>query len=92
MPSFRDREVLGWCLYDWANSAFATTVMAALLPPYFSNVAATALPKAQASSIWGYATSITMLVVAFLGRRLSSLPCKSGRDRTVFERIAQLER
>jgi len=24
-----------WCFYDWANSAFATTVMAALFPPFF---------------------------------------------------------
>ena len=28
-------EIFGWCLYDWANSAFATTVLAAVLPIYF---------------------------------------------------------
>ena len=26
------RIVNAWCMYDWANSAFATTVMAALRP------------------------------------------------------------
>lgn len=45
------KMVNAWCLYGWANSAFATTIMAAMLPTYFSNVAAASLPKAQASSI-----------------------------------------
>ena len=30
------RTIFGWCMYDWANSAFATTVLAALLPAYFA--------------------------------------------------------
>ena len=29
------RPVLGWALCDWANSAFATTVMAGFFPLYF---------------------------------------------------------
>ena len=24
-----------WCMYDWANSAFATTIMGALFPPFY---------------------------------------------------------
>ena len=27
-----DRKVISWALYDWANSAFATTVMAGFFP------------------------------------------------------------
>jgi len=30
------RNIFGWCMYDWANSAFATTVLTALLPAYFA--------------------------------------------------------
>jgi len=30
-PEATRRKIAGWCLYDWANSAFATTVLAALL-------------------------------------------------------------
>ena len=33
------REVRGWQLYDWANSAFTTTVVAALAGPYLTSVA-----------------------------------------------------
>ncbi|NOQ39001.1 MAG: MFS transporter, partial [Anaerolineales bacterium] len=28
-----------WSMYDWANSAFATTIMAAVLPIYYSAIA-----------------------------------------------------
>ena len=72
------RRVNAWCMYDWANSAFATTVMAALLPPYFSNVAAAQLPKAQASSIWGYATSLSMVLIAFSGPVLGAIADYTG--------------
>ena len=67
------RRVNAWCMYDWANSAFATTIMAGLLPPYFSNVAASGLPKAQASSIWGYAVSCAMLLIGLAGPILGVL-------------------
>jgi len=33
------RRVWAWTMYDWANSAFATTILAAVLPIYFSQVA-----------------------------------------------------
>lgn len=65
----RNKIISAWCMYDWANSAFATTVMAAVLPIFFRNVAAVTLPEAQhhlATSVWGYTTSIAMLAVAVL--------------------------
>lgn len=30
------KTIFGWCLYDWANSAYTTTVLAGLLPVYFA--------------------------------------------------------
>jgi UMF1 family MFS transporter len=33
------REIFGWMMYDWANSAFATTVAGALLDPYLTKLA-----------------------------------------------------
>ncbi|HQV31260.1 MAG TPA: MFS transporter, partial [Calditrichia bacterium] len=32
-----DKTVWGWAFYDWANSAFATTVMAGFFPIFFKN-------------------------------------------------------
>jgi UMF1 family MFS transporter len=60
--------VLSWCLYDWANSAFTTTIMAAVLPIFFRRVAAATLPTDEthlATSIWGYTSAASMLLVAF---------------------------
>ncbi len=58
------RTILGWTLYDWANSAFATTIMAAILPTYYSKVAAANITPALASSFWGYTNTIAMLIIA----------------------------
>jgi MFS transporter, UMF1 family len=33
-------EIFGWAMYDWANSAFSTTIIAAFLGPYLANLAA----------------------------------------------------
>src|SRR5919109_788787 len=39
-PDVNDRrEIFGWMMYDWANSAFSTTVGAALLAPYLTDLA-----------------------------------------------------
>ncbi len=39
------REIFGWAMYDWANSAFSTTVVTAFLGPYL-----TAITKAAADA------------------------------------------
>ncbi len=38
MKSAKEKNIFAWYMYDWANSAFATTVIAALLPIYFATV------------------------------------------------------
>jgi len=37
------REIFGWMLYDWANSAFFTVVIGVLIGPYLLNLAQTAV-------------------------------------------------
>src|SRR5215510_10523598 len=32
------REIFGWKIYDWANSAFSTTIVGALYGPYLTEV------------------------------------------------------
>jgi len=36
------REIFGWAMYDWANSAFSTTVGTVFLGPYLASLASTA--------------------------------------------------
>ncbi len=79
-PDRIHRKIINsWCMYDWANSAYATTVMAAMLPPYFSNVAQDAgFTGSQASSMWGYITSLTMLIIALMAPILGSVADYTG--------------
>ncbi len=70
-----------WCLYDWANSAFATSVIAAILPPFFAAVAGRELPKHLATATWGYASSAALLVAAVIGPVLGAAADHLGRKK-----------
>jgi len=68
------RRIWAWTMYDWANSAFATTILAAVLPVYFSKVAAANLPStAQATATWSTGLSISLLIVAILSPILGTV-------------------
>lgn len=60
-------------LYDFGNSAFATTIMAAVLPVYYSTVAASGIDENLATSYWGYSQSISVLIVAILAPILGAI-------------------
>ncbi len=60
-------------MYDWANSAFATTIMAAVLPVFYSQYYAAELPGHVATSYWGYTQSIGVLFVALLAPILGAI-------------------
>ena len=62
-----------WCMYDWANSAFATTIMAAVLPTFYGAVAGAELPGNMATVYWGYTSSIALLIAAVLAPTLGAL-------------------
>ena len=53
-----------WALYDWANSAFATTVMAGFFPIFFKSYWASDLSDAESTFVIGSANSIVGLVIA----------------------------
>lgn len=73
------RKVINsWAMYDWANSAFVTTVMAAVLPVYYSKVAGANLAPNTATAYWGYTTTIALLIVAFLSPILGAIADFSG--------------
>ena len=49
------KEIFGWAMYDWANSAFSTTVGTVFLGPYIAGLAATsaeAYSDGMARYIW----------------------------------------
>lgn len=64
MRVFRNRSVFAWCLYDTGHCAFATIVMAVVLPVYYQNVVAGGQTWALPS--WGYASSVALALSAVL--------------------------
>ncbi|MDZ7671498.1 MAG: MFS transporter [Halanaerobiales bacterium] len=66
MEKSNKKVIYSWVLYDWANSAFATTILAAVLPIYYNDVAAVNLPDNLATSYWGYTQTIAMLIIALI--------------------------
>ncbi len=74
----RRRIINAWCFYDWGNSAFSTTVEAAVLPVYFQKVAAAGLPGNTATVYWGYAAALSLLVSALIAPVLGSIGDYTG--------------
>ena len=72
--------VRSWCMYDWANSAFATTMMAAMFPPFFRSVAINAgFSQSGATAAWGYFTAAALFIVAVSAPVLGAMADYMGR-------------
>ncbi|MHB8113454.1 MAG: MFS transporter, partial [Bellilinea sp.] len=67
------KAIRAWTMYDWGNSAFATTIMAAVLPVYYSSVAAAGLEKNMATAYWGYTTAFAALLAALISPVLGAV-------------------
>ena len=55
-----------WAFYDWANSAFATTVMAGFFPIFFKSYWASELSDAESTFVIGSANSLVGLLTIAL--------------------------
>ncbi|HEY5573029.1 MAG TPA: MFS transporter [Anaerolineales bacterium] len=68
------RRIRAWTMYDWANSAFATTILAAVLPIYYSQVAGATLPSAAiATAYWSTGLSVSLFIVAIISPILGTI-------------------
>jgi UMF1 family MFS transporter len=70
-------------MYDWANSAFATTVMAAVMPIYFISVAG------GTDGSWSFTQTAAAILVALLSPLLGAIADHTGR-KTAFLRVFSL--
>ena len=62
LRGFTKKEV-SWMMYDWANSAHSVVVVT-ILPIFFNTVASYMQDAASGMTVWGYATSAAMAIVA----------------------------
>ncbi len=75
MPAMSNnrKSILGWALYDWANSAFATTVMAGFFPVFFKLYWAGDATATEGTFVLGIANSAASLLVAVLAPVLGAI-------------------
>ena len=74
------KQQVSWALYDWANSAYATTIMAGFFPIFYKQYWAEGLSTSESTFNLGLANSIASLVVVilapFIGTLSDTLSCK----------------
>ncbi len=73
------RRIHAWSMYDWANSAFFTTIVAAVFPPFYRSLAKTGgLAEKDATAMWAYTTSASLILVAVVGPILGAISDRIG--------------
>ncbi len=73
-----DRKVISWALYDWANSAYATTVMVALFPIMLKSFWAKDLDPTESTAKLGLVSSLSCIVVAVTAPILGAIADRAG--------------
>jgi UMF1 family MFS transporter len=77
------RAIFGWAMYDWANSAFATTVMAAFFPIFFKQYWSAGADAVLSTAKLGLANSLAGIAVALCAPLLGAIADR-GRARKRF--------
>ncbi len=78
VENLKKRAIRAWTMYDWANSAFVTTIGAAILPIYFSEY----IKLDDALASWGLLVSIGSLIVAIISPVLGAIADFKGSKKS----------
>jgi UMF1 family MFS transporter len=78
MPLQNRKQVLSWCLFDFANSGYSAVIMAVVFPVYYTGVIV-GNADGLGDLWWGRAVSLSMLVVAISSPLLGGLADFTGR-------------
>ncbi|MEW5854193.1 MAG: MFS transporter [Myxococcota bacterium] len=72
------KKVYAWALYDWANSSFATTVMAGFFPLFFKEYWSQGANPTDSTFKLGMANSVASVIVAAMSPVLGAIADKGG--------------
>jgi MFS transporter, UMF1 family len=75
------RELRAWALYDWANSAVMTTIIAAVFPFFYTAVAGDGLPEGVAYSRFQIGTTIAIAIIAIASPILGAVSDYRGNKK-----------
>lgn len=87
IPLNDKKTINGWAMFDWANSAFALVITAAIFPGYFSTVTQGTTEgvldfgwiKLENTAVFAYATSVAYLIITLLSPLLSGIADYGGK-------------
>ena len=75
---YNRRQVLAWAFYDWANSAFATTVIAGFFPLFLKNYWAADLAPTKSTWYLGNTVAAASVMIMLLAPVLGAIADRSG--------------
>ena len=73
-----ERRTISWALYDWANSAFATTVIAGFFPIFFREFWSAGAESVDITFRLGVASSVSSLVIVIMAPILGAIADSAG--------------
>ena len=79
MNSADNKAIVSWAFYDWANSAFATVVMAGFFPLLFKQYWSAGVAATESTYHLGLINSTASLVVVILSPMLGAIADQLGR-------------
>ena len=62
---YSKKKMAAWCVYDWANSAFATVILTFVFSVYFGR--GVVGDETLGASYWSYAVAVSAIFIAVLG-------------------------
>lgn len=81
LPAFINRKTVSYALYDWGNSAFATTVMAGFFPVFFKQFWSVGSDATLSTARLGFTNAAAGLLIALLAPILGAIS-----DRGIYKR------
>lgn len=84
------KKVVAWALYDWANSAFATTVIAGFFPVFFKQYWSAGADPTMSTFKLGMANSAESLIVAIVAPVLGAIADRGGARKRFLMAFASL--
>jgi UMF1 family MFS transporter len=70
---YKNKQILSWAFYDWANSAFATTVLAGFFPLFFKQFWSTQNSLTESTFQLGVGNALASLVIVMLAPLLGAI-------------------
>jgi UMF1 family MFS transporter len=84
------RQKLSWAMYDWANSAFATIIIAGFFPVFFKQYWNAGVPATESTFRLGLVNSLASLVIMLMAPVLGAIADHLGRRKRMLVMFAAL--